>query len=549
MKLFGNSSHSDRGPAQHAQTHGEKKTEGGEILPKIRSSAETPEIKDLPERRKASPAGDAAPAPKVRTSGEPKNKSAQPKKKRIARKVLLGIGIVVLAFLVFLTILALTGNWSALADIFLFWGKPPEMTTPAPETTLPVAATTVPPTAKPTEMPEESVTPEETEPPEDGDDTGEAPAVPMSSDRKEGVYTILLVGVDKESSSTDTIMVVSFDTKNHKLTGTSIPRDTLINIGWFTTPKKINAVYPGYKNNNQDPVEGLKLHIKSVLGFDVDSYVVVYLQAVEDAVDAIGGVEFDVPEGMYYNDPYQGLYINIAPGLQTLDGENALKVCRFRSTYAQGDLKRIEVQHDFLKAMASQLIKKGIPNLPKLVEIIYNDVDTDLTTENIAWFANQFLKCKDSDVVFQTAPNNPSGINNISFVGLDVTPWLEMINSSINPYKADVTTGNVNILTFGGSAGIYSTTGSIAGGWNSFACWSCTASYHGPGEHVYATQETASPAPAAGTDTAEQPNPGTTEPETPGAEDGPTVMPADPEDPFPIESGGDEAFPEDGITE
>ena len=113
----------------------------------------------------------------------------------------------------------------------------------------------------------------------------------MSSERKEGVYTVLLVGVDKESSSTDTIMVVTFDSVNHTLTGTSIPRDTLINIGWFTTPKRINAVYPGFKNNGEDPVDGLKLHIKSILGFDVDNYVVVYLQAVEDAVDAIGGVE------------------------------------------------------------------------------------------------------------------------------------------------------------------------------------------------------------------------------------------------------------------
>ena len=282
----------------------------------------------------------------------------------------------------------------------------------------------------------------------------------------------------------------------------------------------------------------------------MDNCVVVYLQAVEDAVDAIGGVEFDVPERMYYSDPYQDLYIDIAPGLQVLDGKNALKLCRFRSTYGQGDLKRIEVQHDFLKAMASQMIQKGISNLPKLVEIIYNDVDTDLSPGNIAWFASQFLKSKDSDIVFQTAPNNSSGINNISFVGLDVNAWLEMVNSSINPYKDDVTVGNVNILTFGGSAGIYSTTGSIAGGWGSFACWSCEAPYHGPGEHVHSAPVqtdtgTGTTDPNGGTET---PDTGTTE--EPAPTEGPEIEVVYPDEGGgAVDDGGADAGTDPGGTE
>ena len=494
MKLFGNSSHSGH-QAGHGRPSGEKSSGGGEILPKAVNSGNIPPQPPTPAPPKQETPPKKAEKPVETRQMPPK---AHPKSgNKVLRGVLIGLGCVVLALLL------------AAVYFLFFYGAPPDITatpTPAqPSATIapptaspsPSSSASASPSASPSATPEES--PEESTPPEDGGDTGEAPVVPVDSGRKDGVYTILLVGVDRESSSTDTIMVVSFDTKNHKLTGTSIPRDTLINIGWFTTPKKINAVYPGFKNNNEDPVEGLKLHIKSLLGFDVDNYVVVYLQAVEDAVNAIGGVEFNVPEGMYYSDPYQDLYINIDPGLQVLDGANALKLCRFRSTYAEGDLKRIRVQHDFLKAMASQMIQKGIPNLPELIEIILNDVDTDLTAENIVWFARQFLRCKDEDVVFQTAPNDPSGINNISFVGLRVDEWLQMINESINPYTADITTANVNILTFGGTAGIYSTTGAIAGGWISFACWSCSEPYHGPGEHVYADPAPAAAAPAPAT--------------------------------------------------
>ncbi|MBR1496023.1 MAG: LCP family protein [Oscillospiraceae bacterium] len=480
MKLFGNSSSSDHSSGQRSSQSGAKAGGQGEILPKSSNSSgnippASPAKSVPPQQPKPQP---KAPPPPARASGGSAGAPPLPPKKNFTalRGILIGFGIVVLLVLV------------AAAYFLFFYGAPPDVNpTPTPgrpSATLPPAPSPSPTaTARPTASlaPSPEPTPEETEPPEDA---GDAPAVPLDSQRKDGVYTILLVGVDKESNSTDTIMVVSFDTKNHKLTGTSIPRDTLINIGWFTTPKRINAVYPACLNNNEDPVAGLEEQIKNLLGFYVDNYVVVYLQAVVDAVDAIGGVEFDVPEGMYYNDPYQDLYISIDPGLQTLNGENALKLCRFRNTYAEGDLKRIRVQHDFLKAMASQLIQKGISNLPELAQIILNDVDTDLTLENIVWFARQFLRCKSDDVVFQTAPIDGSGINNISFVGLRVDEWLEMINNSINPYVANVTTGNVNILTFGGPMGIYSTTGAIDGGWESFACYTCGTPYHGPGEHT-----------------------------------------------------------------
>ena len=460
MKLNGNSHNGGEHSPSHAGQH-DAEIEATEIL------------SDGEEKK----AGDAAP-----------NKDAprlSPKKRRL----FIILGVVVLVIL-------------AAVVAYAIWEKPPEIVQPSNTGTPADTAATGRPDA--TGAPDDTTDdPSETEDPED---YGVAPSIAETSGRRDGVYTFLLAGVDYASSSTDTIMVVSFDTGKHTISCTSIPRDTMINIGWSNTPKKINAVYPGYNNSGQSGVEGLKTHVRNLLGFEVDSYVIVYLQAVEDAVDAIGGVWFDVPQDMVYWDPTQNLNINIRKGYQKLNGSDALKLCRFRNGYSGGDLQRIGVQHDFLKAMASQIISLGsVPHLGNLIDVLLEDVDTDLTSGNLAWLARQFLMCKSDDITFQTVPlAGSAAINNISFVSIAVSDWLEMVNSSINPYQDDVTTGNVNILTFsGGGTTISATTGVVAGGYDSFFCASCTVGHHAPGAHV-----TDAPAVPAQTET----EPGAAEP-------------------------------------
>ena len=441
----------------------------------------------------------------------PKAFGAETTKKARRRAFLIG-GCVLLAVL-------------AVVVGYAIWEKPPEIAPSDPETTDAPGASDA---ALPGSDPDGAQGGEEEL------DDGEAPAVPMTSDRKEGVYTFLRAGVDKASDSTDTIMVVSFDTENHTISCTSIPRDTLINISWATTPKKINAVYPGFINSGKDGMEGLRAHVKNLLGFEVDRSVTVYLQAVEDAVDAIGGVWFDVPQDMVYEDYVQDLDINIKAGYQKLSGSDALKLCRFRHGYSGGDLQRIGVQQDFLKALAGQILSLGsVPHLRELIDVLMEDVDTDLTAANLAWFARQFLSCKSEDITFQTVPISGAGnsINGVSLVGVNVSAWLKMVNDSINPYVDDVTAGNVNILTYGyGGASVGATTGSIAGGWDSFYCQSCTAAtghaeHHAPGEHL--SFETEAPE-ESDADGGESPEP--EEPPEP-MEPAEPVQPAEPESP------------------
>ena len=372
---------------------------------------------------------------------------------------------------------------------YIIWERPPEVTTAPAATDAPQPTVTeTPRPSGPADAVQPTEPPTETDPVPEDDFTDA-----LQTDREPGSYTILIVGRDFASNSTDTIIVARMDAKAHTIDCVSIPRDTLINIAWSGTPKKINAVYPGYTNSGGSGIEGVKTHIRNLLGFDVDCYSVVNIQAMEQAVDAIGGVWYDIPQDMRYYDPTQNLIIEFDAGYQLLNGEDAVKLCRFRDGYAGGDLDRIQIQQSFLRELASQMLKLGnIPNLGTLVNILAENVETDLTAANIAWFARQFLLCKMEDIHFYTMPYGSANvINGVSFVSVAQDAWLELVNSALNPYTEPVTAANVNLLmaNYDGSS-VWSTTGMVAGGPDSFYCLDCSvknggrAVHHLPGVHM-----------------------------------------------------------------
>ncbi len=338
---------------------------------------------------------------------------------------------------------------------YMSWEKPPErpgsgLVDPTYESTKPAESSSPEATAAPTVEP--------TDDPNEG-----APA-----SLNENMYTFLIVGLDQVSNSTDTMMVGRIDTENHTIDVVSLPRDTLVNVSWSV--KKINTLYSADLNTGGNGIDGLLDGLKDILGFQIDCYAVVDLTAFVELVDAIGGVDYNVPVNMNYYDPTQDLYINIPAGEQHLTGEEALKVVRFRSGYASADIGRIGTQQDFLKSVASQMLTLGnIPNLPTFIDIFEEYVETNMSTANLAFFARQFLMCKSEDINFHTLPGNyGDSIKGLSYVSIYLDEWLEMVNTYLNPYDQDVTAANVNILTHSSSTGFSSTTGYVAGGVDSF---------------------------------------------------------------------------------
>ncbi len=278
--------------------------------------------------------------------------------------------------------------------------------------------------------------------------------------RNEDCYTFVLAAFDQIGASTDTILVGKLDTAEGTLNVVSIPRDTLVNVSWAL--KKINTVMV-YEEG--DP-QGFKNALGNILGFSVDCYAFVNIRAVEQMVDAIGGVYYNVPRNMEYDDPTQDLHIHIPAGYQWLGGKEAVQVLRYRvgndnTGYPNGDLGRINTQHDFLMSIASQMLSVGnIPNLNKAIEIFEENVTTDLDANNIAFFVREFMKLDEENIRFATLPGEGIGIRGGSYYEIDLPAWIEMINEYLNPYSLDISTHNLDILSFDSSNGkTESTTG------------------------------------------------------------------------------------------
>lgn len=273
------------------------------------------------------------------------------------------------------------------------------------------------------------------------EDSDAIQTISNGKERKKYCYTILAYGVDNDAGGSDTNMLVRFDAENKKIDVVSLPRDTLMSNG-----HKLNSSY------NNGGTEKLRSNIEDMLGVPVDFYVSVDLKGFIALIDQIGGVEFDVPCDMNYDDPYQDLHIHFKAGLQKLNGQQAMEVVRFRHNNdntgygGRQDLGRIGTQQAFLKTVAQKLMK--LENVPAMAETFLKYVKTDLTLGNLMWLANRALSMGGTDAIsFATLPGDGSGwYKGMSVYALDPEQVLEMTNSMLNPYATDITADDQNIL-------------------------------------------------------------------------------------------------------
>ena len=197
--------------------------------------------------------------------------------------------------------------------------------------------------------------------------------------------TVLIMGVSEDISSklTDTIIIASYNPKTQKATLLSIPRDTFVgkNKNTATSYDKINALY-------QSSPEKTLAAVNKITGLDIKYYVVISNNALVQLVDEIGGVEFDVPIDMNYDDSSQKLAIHLKKGKQKLNGAQAEGLVRFRknnngtsypSEYGDNDLGRMRTQREFITEVARQTLQlKNITKIGSFVDIIKENVTTNI---------------------------------------------------------------------------------------------------------------------------------------------------------------------------
>ncbi|MCI9309436.1 MAG: LCP family protein, partial [Oscillospiraceae bacterium] len=167
--------------------------------------------------------------------------------------------------------------------------------------------------------------------------------------------------------------------------------------------------------------------VRDLLGVPVDYWVSVNLKAFSTIVDQIGGVYFDVPVNMDYEDPYQDLYIHIPAGYQLLNGKKAEGVMRCRSCYVNADIGRTATQRAFLVALAKQTITpSNVGNVTSLIDTFIKYVRTDMPLNDMVYFGTQAVGM-DLDTALTTGSLTGEWIS--PYWQLDDQAVLELVNS------------------------------------------------------------------------------------------------------------------------
>ena len=265
-------------------------------------------------------------------------------------------------------------------------------------------------------------------------------------DTIKNLVDIYVLCMGASQNMTDTIMVAKYSPRNQQASILSIPRDSFVgkNKDSATSSDKINAKY---QINPQATVDA----VNSLTGLNIKYFVTVDTKALRELVDAIGGVEFDVPIDMDYDDPTQDLEIHIKQGVQVLDGKNAEGVVRFRhnndfSTYSQeygdNDLGRMRTQREFITTVMKQTLKAT--NIAKIGDII--NIAKERVVTNIEWdvIKNYIVALMDFDtenLQTDSLPGTPQYINQISFFLVDKTAAKQKVDEMFlsTPSSSEVT--------------------------------------------------------------------------------------------------------------
>ncbi|MFW5866866.1 MAG: LCP family protein [Armatimonadota bacterium] len=290
------------------------------------------------------------------------------------------------------------------------------------------------------------------------------PAVPEVKLSKQ---TILLVGADErpefgDVGRSDTIILLFVNPRTKKAAMLSIPRDLRVRIPGHGT-NKINAAF------SFGGVDLVRETVEQEIGVDIDSYAQANFQGFVEVVDRLGGVEIDVPDvegrgrGMNYDDNADGLHIHLRPGVQTLDGEDAIGFVRYRK--GDSDFKRSERQQQFLKAMVEQKLKfRNALELAKVVPTALEAIETDIGWRRGVDLARVVKEIRPDSLLmtsFQEYLRDTmiGGIYYVTITESNINRVLDEINQHLNSMPGQMNV--VDVLNGSGQSGVAAAAGGL----------------------------------------------------------------------------------------
>ena len=237
---------------------------------------------------------------------------------------------------------------------------------------------------------------------------------------------VLLLGVSKDldSTLTDTIIVCSYNPKTQTAYMLSIPRDTFVGKNQNTAKgtDKINSLY------SKSP-EKLLEKVSDITGMDVEYYAIVDNNALIEIVDIIGGVNFNVPIDMDYDDPTQDLHIHLSQGMQKIDGKKAEQLLRFRHNndgtsypveYGDNDYGRMRTQREFISETLKQtLVIKNIFKSKEILDTVFNNIETNMEIKELLPYIPDAVEFDINSIISNQLPGESKKLNNLWFFVYD----------------------------------------------------------------------------------------------------------------------------------
>ncbi len=313
-------------------------------------------------------------------------------------------------------------------------------------------------------------------------------------DSNVGMVNVLIIGVDEGENRSDTIMLASLDGYSNRVNILSIPRDTMVTINGTT--QKINAAMAisalsksddsddadntsddrndaddredtddtsgdredrdngddegdgdeeeaGIANGSEDALINM---IKSLTGLPIHYFVTVNFNAFIELIDAVDGVDFDVPYDMDYDDPVQDLHIHLTAGEQHLDGQLAHDFVRYRHNndgsapgeYVMGDEGRIHWQQEFIKELINQKLNAYyLSKIGDIYDVFKDNVKTNLTFADVLKNLNALSKISVEDINAYQLPGESEYTNDLWYYVQDREATAELISNVFRPQSRE----------------------------------------------------------------------------------------------------------------
>ena len=290
-----------------------------------------------------------------------------------------------------------------------------------------------------------------------------------NSKTAEKLGTVYILVTGESQNLTDSIMLCAYNPKTQQASMMSIPRDTYTgtNQKKATASDKINTLY-------QKGPEKLLKEVNELTGLNVKYYMNIDTKGLRELIDAVGGVYFDVPIDMDYDDPTQNLHIHLKAGYQLLDGDKAEQVVRFRhnnngtsypSSYGDNDIGRMKTQREFIKVLVKQVTSKDLlKNSKKYTQIAKNNINTNFNLDTAINYLPYLIDFNTDNLKTTTLPGEPKKCNGVWLYIANDKKTDEIIsdnfksldkNVSVNETKAnneELTNSEINIELLNGTS-------------------------------------------------------------------------------------------------